>query len=247
MSVVYGNTAVSKPGTVVSRTGGTSSTCSIATRRSSGAHRACAPRAASLDGPEHHLGLGRRRDDVRRDAAGDQADGVVRPAEHRIGRQLDRRAARSARRSACRSPTRRARETTNARRGRVARSLSAQDAARRQAEAVVGRLAVDQKPAPVGAPAFGDSRAVAAALLADDEQQADARLAVAPQPLGGRDLRGEDALRVARRRGRRGGRPRRGSERTAARSRSAWRSTTARRCRARRDHVEPRRRRPAAR
>ena len=43
-----------------------------------------------------------------------------------------------------------------------------------------------------------DSRAVAAALLADDEQQADARLAVAPQPLGRRDLRGENALRVAR-------------------------------------------------
>ena len=65
------------------------------------------------------------------------------------------------------------------------------------------------------------SRAVAAALFADDEQQADARLAVAPQPLGRRDLRREDALGVARRRGRRGGRPRPGSGKTAARSRSA--------------------------
>ena len=46
--------------------------------------------------------------------------------------------------------------------------------------------------------AFASSRAVAAALLADDEQQADARLAVAPQPLGRRDLRGQNALGVAR-------------------------------------------------
>ena len=37
MSVVYGKTAVSKPGTTFILTGGTSSTCSIATRRSSGA------------------------------------------------------------------------------------------------------------------------------------------------------------------------------------------------------------------
>ena len=40
--------------------------------------------------------------------------------------------------------------------------------------------------------------AVAAALLADDEQQADAALAARAQPLGRRDLRREDALRVAR-------------------------------------------------
>ena len=37
MSVVYGNTAVSNPGTAASRTGGTSRMCSIATRDSSGA------------------------------------------------------------------------------------------------------------------------------------------------------------------------------------------------------------------
>ncbi len=36
MSVVYGNTAVSNPGTTFILTGGTSSTCSIATRLSSG-------------------------------------------------------------------------------------------------------------------------------------------------------------------------------------------------------------------
>ena len=41
------------------------------------------------DRSEHHLGLGRRRDDVGRHAADDQADRVVRLSEHRIGRQLD--------------------------------------------------------------------------------------------------------------------------------------------------------------
>ena len=51
------------------------------TRLSSGRDRA--PTSARVaDGAEHHLGLGRRRDDVGRDAAGDQADGVVRPPEH---------------------------------------------------------------------------------------------------------------------------------------------------------------------
>ena len=43
----------------------------------------------------------------------------------------------------------------------------------------------------------GRDRAVAAALLADDEQQPDAPLAGRPQPLGRRDLRREDALGVA--------------------------------------------------
>ena len=40
--------------------------------------------------------------------------------------------------------------------------------------------------------------AVAAALLADDEQQADAALAAGAQPLGRGDLRGQDPFRVAR-------------------------------------------------
>ena len=41
-------------------------------------------------------------------------------------------------------------------------------------------------------------RAVAAPLLADDEQQPDAPLAGSPQPLGRRDLRRQDPLRIAR-------------------------------------------------
>ena len=45
---------------------------------------------------------------------------------------------------------------------------------------------------------IGGLGAVASALLADDEQQADARLAVAPQLLGRANLGGEDALRIAR-------------------------------------------------
>ena len=204
--------------------------------------------AASLDGPEHHLGLGRRRDDVRRDAAGDQADGVV-----RAGRAPDRpaarsSAARSARRSACRSPTRRARETTNARRGPLARSLSR----RMPRVARPRRLSVGspstETAQPVRPRRSRRLRAVAAALLADDEHQADARLAVAPQPLGRRDLRGENALRVARAAAVQPVALDAARERTAARSRSASRSTTAGgRPADRRDDVEARRRRPAAR
>ena len=85
-----------------------------------------------------------RRDDVRRDAAFDQPDGVMRPAEQRILRQRHAAQAPSARRAACRWPIRPARETTNARRARR-REPHAQHAARRGAEPVVGRLAVDQE------------------------------------------------------------------------------------------------------
>ena len=73
----------------------------------------------------------------------------------------------------------------------------AQVAPCRQRQAAVGRLAVDQEPRPDRG-RVGDVGAVAAALLAHDEQQADADLAVRAQPLGGRHLRREDALRVAR-------------------------------------------------
>ena len=65
------------------------------------------------------------------------------------------------------------------------------------AEAALGRLAVDQKPRAAGR-VVRQLRAVAAALLADDEQQADAGFAFAPQAIDRGDLRGENALRVAR-------------------------------------------------
>ena len=84
------------------------------------------------------------------------------------------------------------------RRAPAGAQLEAQDAARGEAEPVVGRLAVDQKPAAAGAASFAAARAVAAALLADDEHQADARFAVAPQAIGRRDLRRQNALRIAR-------------------------------------------------
>ena len=201
MSVVYGNTAVSKPGTVVRRTGGTSRTCSIATRRSSGAiaRRTC---AGVADRAEHHFGLGRRRHDVGRDAAGDQADGVVRPAEHGIATAARSTAARRARRSACRSPTRRARETTSARRVRVARSLRRRTPRVASAEPVVGRLAVDEEPAAAGAARFA-ARAPSLPRSSPTTNSRPTRvLAGPPQPIGGRDLRGQNAFRVARRRGR---------------------------------------------
>ena len=63
-------------------------------------------------------------------------------------------------------------------------------------ETALGRLAVDEKPAAVGGEVRG-ARPVAAALFADDEQEADARLALAPKDVGGRHLRRQDALRVA--------------------------------------------------
>jgi hypothetical protein len=53
--------------------------------------------------------------------------------------------------------------------------LEPEDAARREAEAVVGRFAVDQKPrAGAAGRMVRGARAIAAALFADDEHQADA-------------------------------------------------------------------------
>src|SRR6266851_8262067 len=69
-------------------------------------------------------------------------------------------------------------------------------AARRDPEAVVGRLSVDEKAAVVG----GEIRragSVAAPFFPDDEQQPHASLATAAKDVGGRHLRGEDALRIA--------------------------------------------------
>ena len=73
----------------------------------------------------------------------------------------------------------------------------AQHAARGQAEAVVGRLAVDQEPHAGRRQLVGHLGAVAAALLAHHVEQADAPLARQPQPLGGRHLRRQNALGVA--------------------------------------------------
>ena len=72
----------------------------------------------------------------------------------------------------------------------------AQDAARRETQPVVRRLAVDQKPA-AATRLVGRARAVAAALLADDEHEPDARFALAPEAIGGRHLRRENPFRIA--------------------------------------------------
>ena len=73
----------------------------------------------------------------------------------------------------------------------------AEAAARRRAQPQIRRLAVDQESRFRG-DAIGGLRAVAAAFLAADKHQADARLAFRAQPLGGGDLRGENAFRIAR-------------------------------------------------
>ena len=127
---------------------------------------------------------------------GDEPDRVVRAAEVGIGRQrdasqlderidqlVDRRFAQLGKRRVRRAPARHQPEP--------------QGAARRQRQPVVGRLAVDEEPR-TRRREVRRARAVAAALLADDEQQADALLAGAPQAVDGRDLRREDALRIAR-------------------------------------------------
>src|SRR5829696_2054089 len=62
---------------------------------------------------------------------------------------------------------------------------------------IVGRLAIDEKVRP-GRRQVRGAGAVAAALFAHHEQQADTRLARAAQPIGCRHLRGQDAFRVAR-------------------------------------------------
>ena len=128
------------------------------------------------DRPEQQLRRRVRRDDVGRDAAFDQPDRVMRAAEQRIVRQrhaanhhqrieqlVDRRLAELGKRRVRRAP--------------VGVQPHAQEAARRRAETVVGRLAVDQKANAVRRLLVGDAGAVAAPLLADDEQQRDSRLA----------------------------------------------------------------------
>ena len=74
---------------------------------------------------------------------------------------------------------------------------NAEGSARRRSETQIGGLAVDQE-ARLRGDAIGGLRAIAAALFAADEHQSDARLACGSQTLSGRNLRGEDALRIAR-------------------------------------------------
>ena len=150
------------------------------------------------DRPEHHLGLGRRRDDVGRDAADDQADRIVRLSEHRIGRQLDRRSATSASISLSMADSPSSGYDECAARP-AARSLSRRMPRVASAEPAVGRLAVDQILAAVGRRGVvRDARAVAATLFADHEQQADARFAVARSRSARGDLRRQNAFGVAR-------------------------------------------------
>ena len=82
ISVVYGNVAVSKPGTVGMITGGTSSSSSIATSGVS-----CVINARRTRRPQPYGTSPRprpRTDHVRRHAAFDEPDGVMRAAQHRM-------------------------------------------------------------------------------------------------------------------------------------------------------------------
>ena len=79
----------------------------------------------------------------------------------------------------------------------LARSLTRRMPRVATTQPIVGRLSVDEKPAPSRG-LVRASRAVAAPLFADDEQEPDARLAFQPQPIGGGDLRGQNPFRIAR-------------------------------------------------
>ncbi len=75
----------------------------------------------------------------------------------------------------------------------------AERALRARGQEVVGRLAVDEEAA-VACPRVrvGGARAVARHLFVNREEQSDLFYTFGAQSLGGRDLRGDDALRVAR-------------------------------------------------
>ncbi len=148
------------------------------------------------DDPEHHFCLRLRRNDVWRHTAADQANAVGRRAEDWIVRQ--RHVAQLHQRIEkfldCGFKV--------LRRGRVAGATAsvepdAKDPARAGRHHAVGRLAVDQEPR-TRRRMVRQRRALAPSLLADDEQQANASITRRTQTLGGRHLRREDALGVAR-------------------------------------------------
>ena len=170
MSVVKAKVSASKPGSVRSRTGFTSSTCSIATRDAQ-RRQPLQRRPRRRHRPEQHLRLGPRRDHVRRDAAGDQADGIEGPAELGILGQLQLAAARGARPELVDRVL--AARGLRGVGGAAARDEpQAQHAARGAAEAAAGGLAVQQEAGARRELVRGE-RAVAAALLAHHEQQAE--------------------------------------------------------------------------
>ena len=195
---------------------------------------------------EHHFGFGRRRHDVRarrrrRSARRCSACGR---APDRHGSSIDRSStSASSSLSMADSPSS-GNDECAAR--PVARSLRRRTPRVASPEPVVGRLAVDQKPAAVRP--RGSPRA-RRRCRAPRRPRTAGRRASRPRAAGHRPPPPAPPECPSRRtpRGRRSDRPRCGSERTAARNRSAWRSTTDRAVRRRRDDVEAGRRRPAAR
>ena len=146
MSVVNGNTEVSNQERFSVERGRLPGR--LRRRRAIAAPR---PRGGNLlgvaDGAKHHFGFRRRRHDVRRHAASDQSDGVMRPPQHRIRTAAAASAAAPAHRAACRWPIRPVPETTSAppgrppsaagatRRGRIARGDC--PSARRRSETAI--------------------------------------------------------------------------------------------------------------
>ena len=148
------------------------------------------------DEPENDLRRRVRRHHVRSHASLDQPDAVVGraslvvsgerqcPQPHeRVDEQVDRGDAVLGKRGVIRTS--------------ACEQFDPQHASRERRELAVGRLAVDQVPVAHRVK-VRQRGAVAAALLADDEQQADPAFAAGAEPIGGGQLRGQDPLGVAR-------------------------------------------------
>jgi hypothetical protein len=141
------------------------------------------------DCAEHHLGVGGGRNHIRRDAALDETDTVVRAAQIEIDRPFD--AARG---------DEGVDELVNGRLPQLGKARVRRPACRRQphtvhaacrgGQPIVGRLAVHQIAGSRGE-RIGRFRAVAAALLAGDEQNTHARRQRGAIARGG-DLGGEN-------------------------------------------------------
>ena len=179
-------------------------------------------RRGFADDAEHQFRRRVRRHDVRRDASLDETDGVMRSPEQRVLRQLH-----TAEHHQRVEQFVDGRLTQLGERGMRCPSLRlqthAQDAARGGTQPVVGRLAVDQEPDAFGSALVGHTGAVTATFLTDNEQQAETGFASSAATVRRQPPARQECPSRRTRLVRKSGRVRTGSERTAARSRNAWR------------------------
>ena len=173
------------------------------------------------DRAEQRLGLGRRRNHVGRDAAGNQADRVVRAAEERIGRELE---APQLHQRVEQLLDRGLAELGIRRMGGAARGAQPrpEDPARRAARAGCRSARRSRETGTTRGP--GDWRRWPRRSRAPPRRRTAARSSTHRPPAGVRRPRPAPRECLSRRtiRGRRSATPRRGWERMGGRSRSAW-------------------------